>query len=128
MGFFKTKKSTNAKSRYSNEARGFIPSVDVAERDFPITNANLFYGKSCIAGIGVFNRYSIAPNRKITEYTGEILHKKKQLISKEKYYKNVKHISSTYFFKIKYKDTYVDATMVGNEGRFINHSCCIRRI
>lgn len=136
MPFFKNKKSTKAAQKNTAGRKGFMSNVEVANRDFPIGNSNLYYHNSTIAGVGVYNKSTIAKGHKITEYKGELIVPKKEwrkseiekklkeeVRSKEHYYTHVQHISSTYFFKLKGSAGVVDATKVGNEGRFINHSC-----
>lgn len=121
MPFFVSKKSSKAKKHAST--RGFLSTVQVAERDFPLENDNLEYKNSSTAGVGVFNKTIIPKGKKLLEFTGEIIETKKEMEKKILNYKRFKHISQPNIFKINHREVYVDATTVGSAGRYINYSC-----
>ena len=76
-------------------------------------------GYSRIHGRGVFASRSITAGERIIEYTGEILTDKEVAARFDEAAIEDPH---TYLFHVD-EDQWVDATVAGNEARFINHSC-----
>ncbi len=74
---------------------------------------------SPINGAGVFAACPIPKGTRIVEYTGEhITHEE----ADERYDEDAMEHPHTYLFTLD-KKTVVDATVEGNEARYINHSC-----
>lgn len=75
--------------------------------------------ESSIDGKGVFAVQPIPRGRRIVEYTGErITHEE----ADGRYDEDAMEHPHTYLFTLD-KKTVIDATVQGNEARFINHSC-----
>jgi len=74
---------------------------------------------SRIHGKGVFASRKIAAGKRIIEYTGETLTEKEVDARFDETAIDDPH---TFLFYVD-EDRYVDATVAGNEARFINHSC-----
>lgn len=80
----------------------------------------LIIKESRIHGRGIFTPVDIEVNTLIMEYKGEIIGKCMSN-KREKLYKKNK-IDSIYMFSVS-DDMIIDATMLGNKARYINHSC-----
>lgn len=80
-----------------------------------------FYVKrSAIHGWGLFTKEDIGKDEMVIEYLGEIIRNRIADEREKKY--TERGLGSVYLFRLN-KDYVVDATMKGNVGRFINHSC-----
>lgn len=94
----------------------------------PASNAaDLAVATSRIAGVGVFAQRVFACGDAVVEYVGEVIG---QAVAnkRERWYEARR--KGCYMFKVA-RDTIVDATLIGNKARFINHSCspnCVTRI
>jgi SET domain-containing protein len=75
--------------------------------------------RSRIQGRGVYAARPIRRGTRIIEYTGEVL-TEKQLDAR--YKDDAADDPRTYLFQVD-ENRFVDATVTGNEARFINHSC-----
>ena len=76
--------------------------------------------RSGIHGMGLFARSQIPEGAFLMRYEGEIIGKCVSDKRERNYQRN--SIGSIYMFKVD-EDTIIDATMVGNRARYINHSC-----
>lgn len=117
---FKKKRSTGLDRRRNSRGR-FVSHTEAAIMNFPNDSEDLEYRPSGIAGVGVFSKREIRKGR-VVEYEGEFVGVK-EIESKKHYYKHASHITSTYFYTLKYNAGFIDATEKGNIARFINHSC-----
>lgn len=81
-------------------------------------------GRSPIHGYGLFASEQIAAGDFVIVYDGEPI-SNDIVNSREKRYKD-KGIMDSYLFRLN-KTTVIDATTCGNNARFINHSCNLRR-
>ncbi|KAI1701207.1 SET domain-containing protein [Ditylenchus destructor] len=86
------------------------------------------FARSRIHGWGLYALENIAPEEMIIEYVGE---KVRPTVAdeREKSYER-RGMGSSYMFRID-GDAVIDATKMGNHGRFINHSCnpnCTARV
>lgn len=77
-------------------------------------------GPSKIHGLGIFARAKIPDNVYLMHYEGEVIGKCMSDKRERLYLKN--NIKSVYMFKVE-EDLIIDATLVGNKARYINHSC-----
>ncbi|GIQ80007.1 hypothetical protein KIPB_000727 [Kipferlia bialata] len=77
--------------------------------------------RSGIAGFGVFALAPIPKNTLLCEYSGD-MYSEGLGDALEHCYHNIVGINSTYMFRTPSR-ALIDATMSGNEARFINHSC-----
>ncbi len=75
--------------------------------------------ESPIDGKGVFALRSIARGTRIVEYTGELITHEQ---ADGRYDEDAMEHPYTYLFTLD-KKTVIDATVQGNEARYINHSC-----
>ncbi|EED43472.1 hypothetical protein EBI_25893 [Enterocytozoon bieneusi H348] len=75
---------------------------------------------SLIHGKGVFSKIMIPKNVFLFSYEGEIIGKIMSDKREKNYIKN--GINSIYMFALG-KDKIIDATLVGNQARYVNHSC-----
>ncbi|KAM0681748.1 hypothetical protein GINT2_000263 [Glugoides intestinalis] len=80
----------------------------------------LIIKESKIHGRGIFTPVDIAVNTLLMEYKGEIIGKCMSNKREKLYKKN--NIDSIYMFSVS-EDMVIDATMIGNKARYINHSC-----
>jgi len=80
----------------------------------------LKFAKSGIHNWGLFTCEPIAAEEMVIEYVGEIV---RSVIAdaREKHYEKT-GIGSSYLFRLD-AETVIDATKIGNNARFINHSC-----
>lgn len=101
------------KRRQSTKARLVMKTFDSYD--------DLVLAKSNIHGLGIFTPVFIDENTLIMEYKGEIIGKCMS-DKREKMYK-MNNIDSIYMFSVS-EDMIIDATMMGNKARYINHSCC----
>ena len=85
----------------------------------------LKFAKSGIHNWGLFTCEPIAAEEMVIEYVGEIV---RSVIAdaREKHYEQT-GIGSSYLFRLD-AETVIDATKVGNNARFINHSCAVSLI
>eukprot|EP00184_Porphyridium_aerugineum_P005077 CAMPEP_0184696560 /NCGR_PEP_ID=MMETSP0313-20130426/3803_1 /TAXON_ID=2792 /ORGANISM="Porphyridium aerugineum, Strain SAG 1380-2" /LENGTH=326 /DNA_ID=CAMNT_0027155197 /DNA_START=53 /DNA_END=1033 /DNA_ORIENTATION=- len=113
----------------SSASLRFLPDAMAYRRmrEAKTWKTKLFISHSKIQGFGVFAREDIEAGELIIEYAGELI---RSILTdrREKYYeaRGIGH----YMFRID-ADQVVDATVVGNAARFINHSCdpnCSSRI
>lgn len=81
---------------------------------------SLLIKNSNIHGLGVFTPVAISANTLIMEYKGEVIGK---CVSdkREKLYK-MNNLNSIYMFAVS-EDRIIDATLMGNKARYVNHSC-----
>lgn len=70
-------------------------------------------------GWGLVAREDIARHTFIIEYVGEIIDRKELT----KRFNSVKEKTDNLYFLLIEKELYIDATVMGNNARFINHSC-----
>lgn len=118
---FKSKRQVSIDRRRSKTGK-LISHLDIAKQKFPIENAFLEYRKSSTAGIGVFAKREISKGERITEYKRIILKTEREMLSRSRYYKRVKHRDTVYFLALKDNRGYVDIMQYKNEGRFITQS------
>jgi len=88
-----------------------------------VKRGDLQVTKSKVAGYGLFTTRRYIRNELVIEYVGEIIGKAVSDIRETKIYANSpRHKHSCYMFKL---DEYrvIDATLIGNAARFINHCC-----
>lgn len=78
----------------------------------------LVFGRSSVHGWGLFAQERIEAGDMVIEYVGEKIRQRVADRREEMY-----AISASYLFRID-EDAVVDATLMGNKARFINHSCC----
>jgi hypothetical protein len=71
-------------------------------------------------GHGLFAKEHIKAGEFILEYLGEVLHEEDYAMRKERYQEEGR--SHYYFMTLSSSET-IDATIRGNSGRFLNHSC-----
>lgn len=109
----KTEKSERSSKKKAKTSR-FLVMKDFKNYD------DLVVKKSKIHGKGVFTPVFIEKNTLIMNYIGEIIGKCVSDKREKMYKKN--NIDSVYMFAIS-EDMIIDATMVGNKARYINHSC-----
>ena len=90
---------------------------------FQSRKKKLKFAKSGIHNWGLFTCEPIAAEEMVIEYVGEIV---RSVIAdaREKHYEET-GIGSSYLFRLD-AETVIDATKVGNNARFINHSCAVR--
>ncbi len=83
---------------------------------------HLKFSKSGIHDWGLFTCEPIAAEEMVVEYVGEMV---RSIIAdaREKHYEQT-GIGSSYLFRLD-AETVIDATKVGNNARFINHSCTV---
>ena len=74
--------------------------------------------KSPLHGWGVFARQAIAKNRRIIAYTGEKISSAESLARERRYIRD----GNIWCFKLNNRWV-IDASVGGNNARFINHSC-----
>jgi SET domain-containing protein len=92
-----------------------------------VLKSTIRVGLSKIHGIGLFAERPLKCGEIIIEYVGEII-RPCLTDQRERYYDS--RSIGTYMFRID-DDVVVDATLTGNPGRFVNHSCdpnCASRI
>jgi hypothetical protein len=77
---------------------------------------------SKIAGLGLYCTRPFEKDDMVVEYVGEIIGQKLADLRELEYERRRK---GYYMFSLEY-DQIIDATMKGNKGRFINHSCEVR--
>ena len=71
-------------------------------------------------GHGLFAEEGVKAGEFVMEYCGEVLHEEAYAERKERYREEGR--SHYYFMTLSSSET-IDATLRGNEGRFLNHSC-----
>ena len=83
----------------------------------------LRFGRSKIAGLGLFTMEPLNENEMLIEYCGEKIRTSVAELREQTIYKTESgEFQSSYFFKLD--DNYViDSTLVTNQARFINHCC-----
>lgn len=74
--------------------------------------------RSSLHGLGVFALEDIPKNKRIIAYTGEKISHKESLRRERRYIKN----GNIWCFKLNNRWV-IDASVGGNDARFINHSC-----
>lgn len=90
-----------------------------ARRSIPHTQDYFEVRRSTIQGLGAFAKKRIRKGTRVIEYTGErISHAE----ADQRYDDTSMKRHTTYLFVVNGR-TVVDATVEGNEARFINHSC-----
>lgn len=119
---FKKFKSFNCNQRRGANGR-IMSNLQIAEADFPIDSHLIEYRNSSIAGVGVFARAPIGRRVSIIEYKGEFIRTEEEYLNRERSYRGARHNKSTYFFQLQNNAGYIDATVVGNAARYLNHSC-----
>ncbi|GAA31138.2 histone-lysine N-methyltransferase SETD1B [Clonorchis sinensis] len=80
----------------------------------------LIFAKSPIHAWGLIALEPIAAEEMVIEYVGQVVRKSVAELRERQY--EAKGIGGSYLFRID-DDFVIDATMCGNNGRFINHSC-----
>lgn len=78
------------------------------------------YFRSGVHGFGLFSLAPISNGSIIVEYLGELISPVIANIREKSYTRA--NMKSVYMFKLR-DDCVIDATMCGNYGRFLNHSC-----
>lgn len=101
-------------------------------RDMPIASAyrilreapsKVTVAKSKIAGYGLYTTRSYVRDEIVIEYSGEVIGQSLADFREQHVYsKSTRHRYSCYMFRLD-DHRIVDATMVGNAARFINHCC-----
>ena len=85
-------------------------------------SSSLKISPSSIAGLGLYSKRTFDPHEMVVEYAGEIVGsgvaEKREILYESRN-------KGCYMFRID-QDLIVDATMVGNKARFVNHSCDVR--
>ncbi|CAH8667623.1 unnamed protein product [Dicrocoelium dendriticum] len=80
----------------------------------------LIFAKSPIHAWGLIALEPIAAEEMVIEYVGQVVRKSVAELREQQY--EAKGIGGSYLFRID-DDFVIDATMCGNNARFINHSC-----
>lgn len=96
-------------------------TISIAYRDLgnPLQRGAVLVQRSPIAGYGLFAGRSYRPNELIIEYQGEVIG---QALADWREARHPRYRHSCYMFRLD--DTrIIDATIIGNAARFINHSC-----
>lgn len=83
---------------------------------------NVHVSRSPIAGFGLFAARSFHPHEPIIQYLGQVITKTMSDHRERLYHLHPHHRHSCYLFSLN-NDLVVDATLHGNQARFINHSC-----
>lgn len=81
---------------------------------------HLRFSKSGIHDWGLFALEPIAADEMVIEYVGTVVRQSVAELREKQYERS--GIGSSYLFRVDH-ETIIDATMVGNLARFINHSC-----
>lgn len=110
MPFFGSKRKANLSQRRVPGDGRLRSNLEIAKIKFPLRSSTLEYRKSNIAGVGVFAKKDVRYRAEIIEYKGEILKSKAEVARKEKLYKCVKNIDSTYFLILKNRGGFIDGT------------------
>ncbi|KAM0686724.1 hypothetical protein COBT_002046 [Conglomerata obtusa] len=84
--------------------------------------ANTFVGESIIAGYGLFAAMDISKNSFVIEYVGEVISHNEA--ERRGFFYDHKKISYLFDLSLRDDEDYgtIDATRIGNNARFINHS------
>lgn len=69
-----------------------------------------------LKGKGLFAKEAIPANRFIIEYIGEV-------IESEEFFQRFSQTDGNFYFFTIGENKYIDASSLGNDARFINHSC-----
>lgn len=113
-------------SEYSRqEKRTARPHLLQSEDD-----ANVYVSRSRIAGWGLFARRSLKSGEQIIEYRGEQIGRALADHRERKYRLHPRHRDACYMFALS-ESKVIDATLLGNPARFINHCCapnCTARV
>lgn len=97
----------------------YYPEMPHASMDF---KSPLFIAKSRIAGFGAFAKRAFPAGSKIIEYIGQLVGNALSDRREAMYSMMPRWKHDCYLFRVD-EDTVIDATLVANEARFINHSC-----
>lgn len=84
------------------------------------TEKKVIVKESEIHGYGLFADQMIGSNHSIIEYVGDVVSEDEYEERKEQY--EDEGIAEKYIMKLG-DDQYIDATINGNDSRYINHSC-----
>lgn len=84
-----------------------------------MNSLNVCYYRSFSAGFGMFVLQPVQAHQVLCEYAGEVIGTLLTEIRDAEYQRNGFH--SVYMFETE--QAVIDATFIGNLGRFINHSC-----
>lgn len=85
----------------------------------PISTGDLIVSPSGIAGYGLYTGRSYVCNELIIEYQGEVIG---QAVADHREAKHPLYQNTCYMFRLD-ETRIIDATLVGNAARFINHAC-----
>lgn len=85
-----------------------------------VRRKQLQFASSGIHDLGLFSMEFIPANDLVIEYIGEVIRQKVADLREKEY--EARGIGSSYLFRID-DDNVIDATVMGNMARFINHSC-----
>jgi SET domain-containing protein len=109
----------SAHQRHESRSMSLPVKARIQER---FANFRLRFGKSRIAGTGVFALEEIPPGRKVIEYTGEILNRRRR---RERFEERARTGADARHFSIFRVDSYrsVDGDVGGSGAEKINHSC-----
>ncbi|MES1902232.1 MAG: Histone-lysine N-methyltransferase setd1b [Paramarteilia canceri] len=125
--FSKVGLNINSKSHHRDQRSSFrklTPIMDLNSRPNKKLSSReniLRFGMSAIDCVGLFSFSKCSENELLIEYCGEIIRPSVADFREEYVYKT-SNDSTSYLFKID-DNIIVDATCVGNNARFINHSC-----
>ncbi|KAA3681531.1 histone-lysine N-methyltransferase SETD1 [Paragonimus westermani] len=92
----------------------------VSHINWPFRKKQLIFAKSPIHAWGLIALEPILAEEMVIEYVGQVVRKGVAELRERQY--EAKGIGGSYLFRID-DDYVIDATMCGNNARFINHSC-----